>query len=221
MTERGPPRSGTNAGSRPIRASRVFRPFPHRHCKIAWPGENWACLPCVLAFCSLLTSHGRYCAQLTTHNCAQVFWRRVLAWGLVQVVFEQPRSLVRPNLICCLSNLDASFWSGNPSDKPMRFLSLYVCVAWIYTHARTHVLCFCLSVVCICVWSREGFPLSLDVCVHVGWYRRGGEFPVSWNSWQHSVKLICCTAPERKGSREIWNYNFTNTLQLINDMDLI
>ncbi len=26
-------------------ALRVFQPFPHHHCKIAWSGKKWACLP--------------------------------------------------------------------------------------------------------------------------------------------------------------------------------
>jgi len=50
----GPPRSGKNAASRAMGAPRVFQPFPHRHCKIAWPGKNWACLPRMPTFCSLL-----------------------------------------------------------------------------------------------------------------------------------------------------------------------
>jgi hypothetical protein len=51
-----------------------------------------------------------------------------------------------------------------------------------------------------------------------------GARSVSSNCWQHCVEAaytdssihrhsICCTAPERTGSREIGNCNFTNTLQ--------
>jgi len=40
----GPRRSGKNTAARAMGASRVFQPFPHRHCKIAWPGKKWACL---------------------------------------------------------------------------------------------------------------------------------------------------------------------------------
>ena len=149
----GPPRSGKDDGSRAMRASRVFRPFPHRHCKIAWPGKNWARLPCVLAFCSLLASHGRCCAQLTAQSCAQVLCRRVLAcpstWWLIvcpekhgpgrekyMIVdfgggdwYRRPLSnravageanALHNHLLCCLPNLHAAFWPGNPADKPTR-----------------------------------------------------------------------------------------------------
>jgi hypothetical protein len=58
----GPPWAGKNTATRAMGTSRVFHPFPHRHCNIGWPGKKWACFPRMPTFCSLLAFLGHCCA---------------------------------------------------------------------------------------------------------------------------------------------------------------
>ena len=69
----GPPRSGKNDASRAMGASRVFQPFPHRHCKIAWPDKNWTCFPRIPTFCPFLVSRALSCASLNGAQLRSIF----------------------------------------------------------------------------------------------------------------------------------------------------
>ena len=92
-------------------------------------------------------------------------------------------------------------------------IRVYLCIQ--HTHTRTHTFSVYFTLSCIYVRDRERdvSSLSREVCVRKSrwWRRREESLSVSCNSWHHSVEPICRTAPERKGSREIWSCRFTNT----------
>ena len=89
-------------------------------------------------------------------------------------------------------------------------MSIRVCSLYLHTH--TFSVYASLSCVYECDRGRGVPSLSMCVCVYVWVIDVGRRVWVSWNSWHHIFEPICRTAPERKGSREIWNCNFTNTL---------